>query len=411
MLKNKKVLLWMFLGFLFVAAVAIGIAIPFMISVTNSSPLTSTTTPTPTSPSTTSTLASTTSTLASTASASTTSASASTTSTTTTTTPSRSQKGKLMIVGGAIYNGANVHYNTTEIIDLDHENSICQLTTEYPHQASNIQAGVLNVSANPKVIFCGGISDDGIASLSCFEYSLDEFHSMNNLTNQAVRSASAVQMFEDFEEQFLWITGGSRQSRTQLVSYSKVLEGPEIPIPNKEIVHHCVVALKSTTVMIIGGQISSYDSSETFWYDFDSGQWMQGPELSIARERHACSVFESEDELRIYVTGGYNDVTGNLDSVEIAVLDQDNILAMNWKWIEGPRLLFRTREHAQVSTKSGVYVIGGLEGDDYCYSDSIFELNLLSEKSTWIKIPQKMKVPRSYVAALILPEESPISCQ
>ena len=383
MLKNKKVLLWMLLGLLLIAT-SIGIAIPFMISNANSS----------------------------TDSCSVVYFS---------TQASPSQKGKLMIVGGAIYNesaNANVNYNTTEIIDLDHENSSCHLTTGYPYKASLIQAGVLNVCGKLKNVFCGGGNDNGILR-NCSEYTTEGFLHMGDFqTKEVIGSASAVQIFDNFGEQSLWIMGGRDsdymlQSSTQLISYTRGLQnGPELP---DKIVNHCAVALNSTTVMVIGGQsgtiTSLQDSSKTFWYNFELGHWIEGPELSIARGRHACTVFETEDELRIYVVGGVNSQYHDLDSVEIAVLDQDNILTMNWNWIEGPRFPFRIREHALVSTNLGLYVIGGYrwEGNNYNYSDSIFELNALSDY--WIELPQKMKVPRSYVAALILPEEFAISCK
>ena len=61
-----------------------------------------------------------------------------------------------------------------------------------------------------------------------------------------------------------------------------------------------------------------------------------------------------------------------------------------------------------VSTKFGLYVTGGYRwegGVNYGDTDSIFELNIVSENSTWVELTQKIMAPRSYVAALILPDE------
>ena len=70
--------------------------------------------------------------------------------------------------------------------------------------------------------------------------------------------------------------------------------------------------------------------------------------------------------------------------------------------------------HAMVSTQSSLYVIGGQirVSDDFGgqeeLSDSIFELTLdpnYTSEVMWIQLPQKLKVPRRFVAAIMLPEE------
>ena len=393
-----------FLGLLLIAAISIGIAIPIIISYTN--------------PSTDSCSGAYISAIS--------------------THDSTSHKGKIMIVGGATYkDGHNFYYNTTEIIDLDDENSSCHLTTDYPYKASLIQAGGLNVCGKLKNVFCSG-GTEYVILRSCYEYSTDGFLEMSDFhMNQVIGSASAVQISDDFGEQLLWIMGGRDsdymlQSSTQLISYTRgLLKGPEMP---DKIVNHCAVALKNTTVMVIGGQSGPEweDRSQTYWYNFELEQWIHGPDLSIARGRHACAVFETENETRIYVVGGVNQQFDDLDSVEIAVLDQDSLETMEWKWTEGkvlkelhcstvhrnlifpgPKFPFGIREHALVSTKLGLYAVGGYrwKSNEDNYSDSIFELNPISNNSTWIELPQKMIVPRSYVAALFLPKEFSVTCQ
>ena len=190
--------------------------------------------------------------------------------------------------------------------------------------------------------------------------------------------------------------------------FGSVWKGPDLP---QKLQLHCAVALNSKTVLIIRGKNDRNEvSNKTFGYDFESSQWVTGPELAIGRHSHACSVYEDNQELLVYVVGGSND-NGVLDSVEFAILNQDNILTKDWYWSSGPKFPINVRYHAMVSTKYALYVIGGYSLDANAKSngqllDAIFELNLYSKNSTWVQLPQKLSVARADVVALALPQEA-----
>ena len=54
--------------------------------------------------------------------------------------------------------------------------------------------------------------------------------------------------------------------------------GPELPF---EIWHHCVVSISSKVAMLIGGNtgdpVNPEELSTTFFFDFDTSKWTQGP--------------------------------------------------------------------------------------------------------------------------------------
>ena len=221
--------------------------------------------------------------------------------------------------------------NTTDIIDLDDENSICH-KTYYPIRAQKIEAGLLNISGVMTSLFCGGDP----SYINCFTY-FNGFHQFTSLTHEANFAASVVMN----NAEFLWITGGYNssvtfQSKTQLVfSNGSILAGPEMP---KKLANHCIVALSGTTALIIGGRDEEHNySNKTFLYDFESKEWSNGSELAIERYRHACAVCKNDvnNELMIFVIGGYNKRDGDLDSVEMALIKQEDILTLNWEWVSG----------------------------------------------------------------------------
>ena len=340
-------------------------------------------------------------------------------STMSTTSVSPTPKGTLMIVGGAV-DSNTAKYESTEIIDLDNEDSNCQ-SFDYPLHAKNIHGGVLNSYGDTKVVFCGGFvtSENGQSPeevKTCYEFGPDGFNktAMTILHHGTKHSASTVQLFNSsVDEQVLWITGGhddsTREFRksVQLVSMNgTVFEGPDMI---EGISEHCVVALSDKGLMVIGGETSNYQYNATFLYNFETNSWIRGPELLKGRKKnHACTSFERDGNITVYVVGGNGELSEEgLDSDEIAMIDKDSIFG-SWEWNIGPTFNFEIKNHAMISTESFVYVIGG-EGsygtESYTYN-SIYELDpYLGEDAIWIPMEQRMKEERHSVAALIIPEE------
>ena len=182
----------------------------------------------------------------------------------------------------------------------------------------------------------------------------------------------------------------------------------------EQLFFHCAVTLNDSTVAIIGGKDSQLRvSNKTLFYNFNDGKWTYGPELIHARYSHRCAGFNKENELTIYVIGGVTDTSCVLDSVELGVLDRNDISLMNWHWIEGPTFPIKIDSHSLVATNNALYVIGGFEfnqilencAGDLSTLDSIFELNLFMENTSWIQLPQRMSMPKRLVSSLFIPDE------
>ena len=335
-----------------------------------------------------------------------------------------SPKGTLMVVGGT-GDTESIKFASTEIIDLNNEDSDCE-SFDYPWKARSILGGVLTKSGNTKVIFCGGFvtSGNGVSVeevKTCYEFGSSGFNEnfMATLLYGTKYAASAVNIFNSsLNEQHLWIIGGledvnrnSRQS-VQLVSMNgNVLEGPDM---KGGISEHCVVALGDKGVMVIGGNANnSYQYDQTFLYNLETKTWNHGRKLSKGRKAHACTSFEKDGKFTVYVVGGTNYIGDQrFDSVEFAVIKEGPFGSLDWEWKSGPTFPYQIKNHAMVSSNSFVYVIGGeIEqiGTESATSSSIYKLDASlveeEEDATWIEMKQKMKVARHSAAAVILPEE------
>ena len=312
------------------------------------------------------------------------------------------RRGKVILAGGFYFPVQDT--NITDIIDLDDENPKNQVVLDYPLMARQVQAALLNDSGKMVPLFCGGYP----YNYDCFTYNNTShgFQPFTSLIYSNIGSASVVQWYN--KEQFLWITGGwdgNYRNRTQQVLLNgSVSKGPEMPL---RLASHCAVALSDQTVLIIGGEDGQLDppmysvpTNKTYLYSFELNTWTVGPELANARWAHACAVHESD----VYVVGGNND-DDLLDSVELAMLDQDDVSSMNWEWTSAPKFPHKMQWQTMVSTKSALYVIGG-EFLNQEFSNKIFELNFFGkESSTWMELPQKLTVARRSVAPVIFPDD------
>ena len=116
--------------------------------------------------------------------------------------------------------------------------------------------------------------------------------------------------------------GGEFLASTEYVTLTGTMPGPDLPMT---FYAHAMVAINSTCSMVIGGYSNGYSAS-TFYYDRNEGEWINGPSLMQARERHAAGIVTDEvtDENFVAVTGGYG--YRDLDSTEIL---QDG------EWVQG----------------------------------------------------------------------------
>ena len=121
-------------------------------------------------------------------------------------------------------------------------------------------------------------------------------------------------MAADFEEIQL-------KSTEYILESGESVVGPDLPMP---VSNHAMVNVNETHVLIIGGtkKINSTHSiamDKTWYFNHVTQEFINGPNLRIARAHHAAGVFiDSETkEALVVVAGGIGEDNNILDSTEI----------------------------------------------------------------------------------------------
>ena len=93
-------------------------------------------------------------------------------------------------------------------------------------------------------------------------------------------------------------------------------DGPDLPIALEK---HAAIKINETHSMLIGGYTPWHVLSKTWFYSDLTGKWKDGPDLLQARYDHSVGFITDPvtQETFIVVTGGNDDHTNYLDSVEI----------------------------------------------------------------------------------------------
>ena len=73
-------------------------------------------------------------------------------------------------------------------------------------------------------------------------------------------------------------------------------------------------------------------------------------------------------------------------------------------WFPGPYLPKPLLAHSMVSSKNSVVILGGLDNVDGVSKD-LFELSCLETGCQWREMEQKLKVGRSHMVALMVPDD------
>ena len=99
----------------------------------------------------------------------------------------------------------------------------------------------------------------------------------------------------------LWVTGGYDNTfislkSTDFVTLEGSQPGPDMP---QALVAHTMVAINESYIMFI------FDG-QTLYYDYKTGEWINGPDLIKARPGYASGVVidENTNENLVVVTGG-----------------------------------------------------------------------------------------------------------
>jgi hypothetical protein len=176
---------------------------------------------------------------------------------------------------------------------------------------------------------------------------------------------------------------------------------PDLPVT---IVLHCLATVNSTTVIAISGGQNQHLSGKTFYFTFGENNWIEGPELMKMRGFHTCGRIrrnKESQEMSIIVAGG-NDKVSYLTLVEI--LDEGSS-----KWKTGPELPnYICLSQMVEDPNGGVFLVGGLNPSEG-YLDTLWHLAHAGKQAVWTLMEQKLKVPRSWHTAFLVPDNS-VNC-
>ena len=214
-----------------------------------------------------------------------------------------------MITTGWNQNG---YQRDSKVLDLSIKGgSNCQDWAEFPKDVVAATGGVIQ----DVVVICGG----GDASTE-----FNECYSLNGqaatlITHMSARRQYAASLVIDKTK--LWITGGVYLASSEYITLEGIEPGPELPTI---IDSHALVAIDNALSMLIGGsRMGNVATQTTHYFDHQSHNWTQGPDLMQARWGHAAGIVTDQvtNEELVIVTGG--DRYGILlDSTEMLLNNQ-----------------------------------------------------------------------------------------
>jgi N-acetylneuraminic acid mutarotase len=234
-------------------------------------------------------------------------------------------------------------------------------------------------------------------------YSLENNNWVSFASLNSVRLGAAAAQLKDGK---LLVTGGSsvaELAKIYLNSAELLTEGgweskiPTLPIP---ITYHCMIAVNSTTVMVIGGQQNNQDLfGKTFYFTFGEKNWTEGPELKNKRTTHSCGRIRRDKEsqkMSIIVAGGWD---GSFITTSVEILDEGSN-----EWRTGPELPFGISDSQMVEDQNGGVVLIGGDSSPVGNLDTLFQLPHGGQDAVWTKMKQKMKTGRWQHTALMVPD-------
>ena len=222
---------------------------------------------------------------------------------------------KFLITTGLNNNGFP---RDSKILDLSIKGgSNCDDWAEFPKDVVAATGGVIQ----DVVVICGGGNAFG-----GFGGEFNECYSLNGKTATLITHMSSKRQYAAslvIDKTKLWITGGLHISSSEYITLEGTEPGPELPT---SIDSHALVAVDDTLSMLIGGSfLFEYNmiTQKTYYFDHQSQNWIQGPNLMQARWQHAAGIVTDQvtNEELIIVTGGdHNGIL--LDSTEMLFNNQ-----------------------------------------------------------------------------------------
>ena len=301
----------------------------------------------------------------------------------------------MLVVGGL--STASSATTTAEIINLDIASANCSNYPTFTDSNFIGAAGILDQQDQP--LICGG-ANDLFYSNFCFQLNGVAWVPSFNFSAIKMYSPIIKAPFRNTSRLFL-MAGGYSPSTGSLLNTVEILttSGWEVFTPSLPfaINAHCMVSLPYFAAMVIGGVTNGTYFGGTFIITNDNPLWTSGPSLKLARQYHACSRITNNSwnpKYSTIVVGGFNVIY--LDSVEI--LD-DN--ANSWR--NGPTLPISVSSLSLVEDqRGGVIALGGALPSGMV-NDLLYRLRN-SEADKWELMPQKLKSPRKFFVAIIMPD-------
>ncbi len=229
---------------------------------------------------------------------------------------------KLLVGLGVAEDRTNAEF---EVIDLESSTNICENLIPFPSEVYSATGG-LGLDGRP--LICGGLTENENNDI-CYSYDNGWFKSFTMIQPNRSFAASSISPYENTS---LMVTGGEISypvltNLAEIITPSGWVQIPSLPIP---IVHHCMVTINATTVMVIGGYNKMFPfSASSYYFNIAEETWKEGPLLTFGRHSHKCGIIRKTGKKSIVVVGGVNDSGVFLRSVEI--LDDDAT-----EWHSGP---------------------------------------------------------------------------
>ena len=204
-------------------------------------------------------------------------------------------------------------YIKTEIIDIASGGVTCSDLGNFPVGIFGGVGG--NLHGTPVV--CGGYLGSSTFSDKCYKFTTtggwQEFASMKDK-----RYVAAGIVYQNKLHVFGGYNGSKLQSSEIISEDGGVIDGPDLPTA---VYWHAVTAINSTVSILSGGDTNAdWSSSQTWFYNHETGTFSNGPSLMQGRSWHAsATIVDKVTKAKIpVVTGGYNN--GNyLDSTEFLI--------------------------------------------------------------------------------------------
>ena len=209
--------------------------------------------------------------------------------------------------------GFSDHYiSETETLSIGNN---AQPQSQYPDHPRKI-TGATGGFLNNYFITCGGDDWYEFYTDKCYKLGSDE-----PFATMMMKRGGAASIVLEAEK--LWILGGynginDRLSSTEYIfSDGRTEEGPPMPIA---LSYHAMVKINETTSFLVGG-FNFFNSKRSWFYNEN---WIDGPDLEIARFGLSLGIIRDSVTLREYVVaaGGVHD-DSYLNDVEVLDIQEN----------------------------------------------------------------------------------------